>query len=355
MLLLIPVAVVAAVIGATWGYAQQLVRRGDGEQARTHYAVAAAAYQQAIALAHFPPFSGVLDSAARRARTGLLSNDLRWAGALSAAGRYPEARARLDAARSASTTASERDAARDATAALLLQWAGYLEAQKAYPAAIEQLRQVARFDPRGDDASAVQVALARNTVAEGARLDALKKFREALPWYRDAVGQFDGTEAAATARAAIPHALYEQALLDVQARAYEQARAEMGEVVRDYPNAPTAQPARDALAAAQPLTGRTVAADHSAVPNLQVRVVTKWQILRPGVYDDSLGAVFLGTSDGEGRFSILLPPGENYLVTWWSPSRNTFMTTFTPDFTDSANKVTVLPLQPASADDLPVS
>jgi tetratricopeptide (TPR) repeat protein len=201
------------------------------------------------------------------------------------------------------------------------------------------------------------MALPRNYLAEAQRLDADKKYREALPWYRDILREFPDSEAAPAARTALPHVLYEQALLNIEARLYEQARVAMREVVTDYPQSPSADAARTALAAAQPLTGRTVGAvDKAPVPNIQVRVVSKWRMLRDGVYDDSQGQVYTGTSDAEGRFSISMPPGEGYLVTWWSPSRNTFMTTFVPgNYTDSANKVTVLPLQPAQAGDLPVS
>ncbi len=352
-----PLALVLATAGLAGasGYAQQSLRQGDAALRAADYAVAGAAYRRALSVAAAPVVSGPLAEAARRARVGLAKNDLEWGQAFAASGQYPEARARLTAALAESQTAHDRAFAREAMAGMLVEWASTLQAEKSFTAAIDRLRQVSSFDPAGVQAEAVQSALARAYLGEAARLDANKEYAQALPWYRDVVRQFDGTQQAAAARVGIPHVLYEQALLDVKASLFEQARSAMNAVIRDYPDSPTAPSVRAALAASQPLTGRTVGPDHSPIPNLQVRVVTQWRILRPGVYDDSLGQAYLGTSDADGRFSIALPPGSNYLVTWWSPSRNSFMTTFTPDFTDSANKLDVRPLQPASAGDLPVS
>jgi tetratricopeptide (TPR) repeat protein len=352
---LLGLALGGALLAGTSGYAQQSLRQGDGARASADYALAGSAYRRALSVAAAPVLGWPLADTARRARLGLAKNDLEWGQALTASGKYPEARGRLTAALSESQTAHERAFAREAMASLLLDWASTLQTGGAFTDAIDRLHQVLSFDPAGVHAGEVRTALARAYLGEAARLDASKQYAEALPWYRDVVRQFDGTEQATAARAGIPHVLYEQALVDVKASLFEQARSAMNATIRDYPDSQAAASARAALAANQPLTGRTVGPDHSPVPNIQVRVVTQWKILRPGVYDDSLGQAYLGTSDAEGRFSIALPPGNNYLVTWWSPSRNSFMTTFTPDFSDSANKLDVRPLQPASAGDLPVS
>lgn len=358
-LLLAPVGVAllcAVLAGGLWGYARQTVTRGDEALQSEHFAIAEAAYQRVLSLGRLPLPGPLLAASSQRAKVGLSRNDLRWADRLAAQGQFAQSRARLMTVLGEPATEQDRLAARTAMATLLVSWATALEGQKAYQLAVDRLRQVASFDPAGVQRATVQGALARNYLAEAQRLDADKKYREALPWYRDILREFPDSEAAPVARTGLPHVLYEQALLNVDARLYEQARAAMREVVTDYPQSPAAETARTALAAAQPITGRTVGKDDKApVPNIQVRVVTKWRILRPGVYDDSQGQVFTGTSDAEGRFSVPLPPGEGYLVTWWSPSRNTFITTFNPDFTDSANKVSVLPLQPAPAGDLPVS
>jgi tetratricopeptide (TPR) repeat protein len=346
----------AVVAGGLWGYAQQTVARGDEALRAEHYAIAEAAYQRVLSLRRVPLTGPLLATSSQRAKVGITRNDLRWADSLATQGQSAQSRARLVTVLAEPATEQDRLATRTALASLLVRWATALEDQKSYQLAIDRLRQVAPFDPAGVQRATVQVALARNYLAEAQRLDADKKYREALPWYRDILREFPDSEAAPAARTALPRVLYEQALLSVEARLYEQARAAMREVVTDYPQSPSAESARTALAAAQPLTGRTVSdADKAPVPNLQVRVVTKWRMLRDGVYDDSQGQAYTGTSDAEGRFSIPLPPGEGYLVTWWSPSRNTFMTTFVPDYSDSANKVTVLPLQPAQAGDLPVS
>jgi tetratricopeptide (TPR) repeat protein len=351
------VALLAVVLaGGLWGYAAQTVARGDEALRSEHYAIAEAAYQRALSLRRLPLTGALLATSRQKAKVGLTRTDLRWADSLATQGQYAQSRARLMTVLADPATEQDRVTARNAMATLLVGWATALEGQKLYQTAIDRLRQVASFDPAGLQRATVQVALPRNYLAEAQRLDADKKYREALPWYRDILREFPDSEATPAARTGLPHVLYEQALLNIEARAYEQARSAMREVVTDYPQSPSADAARTALAAAQPITGRTVGKDDKApVPNIQVRVVSKWRILRPGVYDDSQGQVYTGTSDAEGRFSIAIPPGEGYLVTWWSPSRNTFITTFNPEYTDSANKVTVLPLQPAQAGDLPVS
>lgn len=352
---LLGLALGGALLAGTSGYAQQSLRQGDAARASADYALAGSAYRRTLSVAAAPVLGWPLAETARRARLGLAKNNLEWGQALTASGKYPQARGRLTAALTESQTAHDRAYAQEALATLWLDWASTLQTGGSFTEAIDRLRQVSSVDPAGVHADEVRTALARAYLSEAARLDAAKQYPEALPWYRDVVRQFDGTEQATAARAGIPHVMYEQALVDVKASLYEQARSAMYAVVRDYPDSAAATSARAALAANQPLTGRTVGPDHAPIAGLQVRVVTQWKILRPGVYDDSLGQAYVGTSDSEGRFSISLPPGTNYLVTWWSPSRNSFMTTFTPDFSDSANKLDVRPLQPASAGDLPVS
>jgi hypothetical protein len=41
-----------------------------------------------------------------------------------------------------------------------------------------------------------------------------------------------------------------------------------------------------------------------------------------------------------------MPPGQNYLITWWDPTRKTFVTTFLSDNVP-VNQVTINPLEPA--------
>jgi hypothetical protein len=54
------------------------------------------------------------------------------------------------------------------------------------------------------------------------------------------------------------------------------------------------------------------------------------------------------TTDGNGNFSLIVPPGQNYLVTWRDPSRGTFVTTFVND-TVPVNQITINPLEPEHA------
>ena len=52
-------------------------------------------------------------------------------------------------------------------------------------------------------------------------------------------------------------------------------------------------------------------------------------------------------TDAQGNFSIAMPPGQNYLITWWDPARSTFVTTFL-SAEQPVNVVTVNPLEPAT-------
>jgi len=86
--------------------------------------------------------------------------------------------------------------------------------------------------------------------------------------------------------------------------------------------------------------------DGTPVPNRLLRISTKWKIVSPHTYDDSDGQIFSTTTDANGGFRVLMPPGQNYLVTWWDPSRQNFVTTFIGDDMP-VNQVSVAPLQPS--------
>jgi len=79
-----------------------------------------------------------------------------------------------------------------------------------------------------------------------------------------------------------------------------------------------------------------------------VRIATKWRIVKAHTYDDSGFPTYNATTDASGKFSVVggIPPGQNYLITWWDPVRKTFVTTFLSDSVP-VNIITVNPLEPA--------
>ena len=76
----------------------------------------------------------------------------------------------------------------------------------------------------------------------------------------------------------------------------------------------------------QPLSGQLILSDQTPTPvaNRLVRIATHWKIVKAHTYDDSGGPIYSTSTDASGNFKVSMPPGQNYLVTWWDPSRKTF-------------------------------
>jgi hypothetical protein len=77
-----------------------------------------------------------------------------------------------------------------------------------------------------------------------------------------------------------------------------------------------------------------------------VRIASHWRIVKAHTYDDSGGTIYSTTTDANGKFTVNIPPGQNYLITWWDPTRSTFVTTFVSDSVP-VNLITINPLEPA--------
>ena len=77
-----------------------------------------------------------------------------------------------------------------------------------------------------------------------------------------------------------------------------------------------------------------------------IRIATHWTIVKAHTYDDHGGKIYSTVTDAKGNFTVKMPPGQNYLITWWDPSRSTFVTTFVSDSVP-VNLVSINPLEPA--------
>src|SRR5207249_4223386 len=176
-------------------------------------------------------------------------------------------------------------------------------------------------------------------------------YPNALVWYQNLVKDFpDSPEAKQAQASALPQTLYNAGLAFVQQLKYQQARDAMTELVQNYPKTSWATQAKAALAAKQPLTGLLIVSDQNPAPvaNRLVRIATKWRIVKAHTYDDAGGPTYNATTDAAGNFSVVggIPPGQNYLITWWDPARKTFVTTFLSDNVP-VNTITINPLEPA--------
>src|SRR3977135_4121905 len=124
----------------------------------------------------------------------------------------------------------------------------------------------------------------------------------------------------------------------------------MVEFVQNYPKTTWATQANAALQARQPLTGLLIVSDQNPTPVAKrvVRIASHWRIGEPQHYDDQGGPIYQTTTDAKGNFSIPggVPPAPNYLITWWDPSRSTFVTTFLSDNLP-VNLITINALEPA--------
>jgi tetratricopeptide (TPR) repeat protein len=217
---------------------------------------------------------------------------------------------------------------------------------------IDKYHQVAAFDPSGNLSAKTSSGLA--TAYASSALSFTKAqppdYASAVTWYQDLVKLFpDSPEAKQAVATLLPEALFNAGQAYVKNSEYQQARDAMNQVVQKYPATTWGAQAKAALLAPQTLTGKLVVsgANQAPIAHRLVRISTKWRIVRAHTYDDSGGKVYGATTDANGVFTVVMPPGQNYLVTWWDPARSTFVTTFLSDNVP-VNQVTIEPLQPAT-------
>jgi tetratricopeptide (TPR) repeat protein len=212
---------------------------------------------------------------------------------------------------------------------------------------------VAAVDPSGNLTASTNAALAAAYAgfAQWYLEQQPVDYPNALMWYENLVKDFpDSADAKLAQASSLPQTLYNAGLAFVQQMRYQQARDAMTELVQNYPGTTWATQASAAMRANQPLTGLLIVSDQNPTPvaNRLVRIASHWTIVKAHTYDDSGGHIYQTSTDTKGNFSIPggIPPGPNYLITWWDPARSTFVTTFLSD-NQPVNLVTINPLEPA--------
>jgi tetratricopeptide (TPR) repeat protein len=238
-----------------------------------------------------------------------------------------------------------------ALADLFIAWGQDLVAKQQFQAGIDKYKQVAAFDPTGNLGASTDAGLAAAyaAYAQWYTQQQPPDYPNALTWYENLVKDYPtSAEAKQAELAALPQTLYNAGLAFVQQLKYQQARDAMTELVQNYPKTTWATQASTALAAKQPLSGTLIVSDQNPAPvaNRLVRIASHWRIVKAHTYDDSGGTIYSTTTDANGKFTVNIPPGQNYLITWWDPTRSTFVTTFVSDSVP-VNLITVNPLEPA--------
>jgi tetratricopeptide (TPR) repeat protein len=352
-LLLVPLGIVLlllAIPGAAYAFVQNQLSQAQSAEAGGAYAPALSHYGTVQTLAGNPVSRILLGELSDRARTGTAETHFLWGVQLRQQGKFADGETQLRTAVS-SGLADWAARANAALADLFSAWGAALVAQQQFQAGIDKYKQVAAFDPTGNLASATDAALAGAYSAYALWFTQQQPpdYPSALVWYENLVKDYpDSPEAKLAQASALPQTLYNAGLAFVQQLKYQEARDAMTELVQNYPKTTWGAQANAALKASQYLTGRLIVSDQNPTPvaNRLVRVATHWRIVKAHTYDDSGGATYSGSTDAQGNFKILLPPGQNYLITWWDPQRKTFVTTFLSDNVP-VNTITINPLEPA--------
>ena len=336
--------------GATYGFASSQLSQAQSSESAGAYSRALNEYSTVEAVAGNPAGKVLLGDLIDRAVTGTAETHLLWGVQLRQQGKYAESQAQLEAvvaSRSADWSAKGNSALAD----LFIAWGQSLVAKQQFQAGIDKYKQVSAVDPAGNLAASSNAALA--TAYQGyARWYAQQQppdYPNALSWYETLLKDFpDSSQAKEATTTAVPQTLYNAALDFIKQAKYQQARDAMSELVQKYPATSWAGQANTALHQSQTLTGKLVVSDQNSAPvaNRLVRIATHWRIVKAHTYDDQGGQIYSTTTDAQGQFTVTMPPGQNYLITWWDPTRSTFVTTFVSDSVP-VNLVTINPLEPA--------
>jgi tetratricopeptide (TPR) repeat protein len=354
-LLLVPLGVVVlllAIPGAAYGFTRNQLSQAQASEARGAYSQALTQYAIAEAVAGNSISRVLLGDLADQAQAGTAEAHFQWGVQLTQQGKYAEAETQLRAA----VTSGIADWATRGNAGLadlLSAWAQSLVVGQHFQAGIDKYRQVAAVDPAGNLTATTNAGLA-TAYADFAQWYLQQQpvdYPNALMWYQNLVKDFPSSPDAKQALASsLPQTLYNGSLDFVKQLRYQQARDAMAELISTYPSTTWASQANAALHANQPLTGQLIVSDQTPTPvaNRLVRIASNWKIVRAHTYDDSGGKIYNATTDAKGNFSVQggIPPGQNYLITWWDPTRKTFVTTFLSDSVP-VNTITVNPLEPA--------
>ncbi len=350
-LLVIPVLIVVllvAIPGGTYVFAQSQLSQAQSAESAGDYAKALSGYSTVESVAGNPVGKLLLGDLNDQAMNGTAQTHLQWGVQLKQQAKFAESKTQLDAvAQSRITDWSARGNA--ALADLYVAWGQELVAQQQFQAGIDKYTQVAIYDPAGNVAPSVNAGLAAAYAGFAGWYTTQQPpdYVNALSWYETLIKDYpDGAQAKQAEAGPMPQTLYNAALAFVQQAKYQQARDAMTELVQKYPASSWAPKASTALKAAQPLTGTLVISDQNPTPiaNRLIRIAGHWKIVKAHTYEDA-APIYSTVTDAKGNFTLNLPPGQ-YLITWWDPSRLTFVTTFVSDSVP-VNVVTINPLEPA--------
>jgi tetratricopeptide (TPR) repeat protein len=354
-LLLVPggiVLLLIAIPGGTYAFAENQLSQAQTSDSHGAYGQALSEYGTAQAVAGNPVSRLLLGDLADQAKTGTAETHVHWGIQLTQQNKFADGETQLRAAIQ-SGVADWAVRGNAALADLYYAWGQSLVADNQFQAGIDKYRQVAAVDPTGNLTASTNAGLAAAYAgfAQWYLQQQPIDYPNALMWYEKLVKDFpDSPDAKAAQASALPQALYNAGVSFVQQMRYQQARDAMTELVQNYPQTTWATQANAALTANQPLSGLLIVSDSNPTPvaNRLVRIASHWTIVKAHTYDDHGGHIYQTTTDAKGNFSIPggVPPAPNYLITWWDPSRSTFVTTFLSDNVP-VNQVTVNPLEPA--------
>ena len=354
-LLLVPVGIALLLVAipcVTYAFANNQLSQAQTAEARGAYSQALSQFATAQTVAGNPVSRVLLGDLADRAKTGTAETHFLWGVQLTQQGKFADSETQLRAAiKSGIADWAVRGNA--ALADLFHAWGQSLVASNQFQAGIDKYHQVAAVDPTGNLTASTNAGLAAAYAgfAKWYLQQQPVDYPNALIWYESLVKEFpDSPDAKLAQASSLPQTLFNAGTAFVQQMRFQQARDAMTELVQTYPTTTWATQANAALRANQPLSGLLIVSDQNPTPvaNRLVRIASHWTIVRAHTYDDQGGHIYQTTTDAKGNFSIPggIPPGPKYLITWWDPTRSTFVTTFLSDNLP-VNLVTVNPLEPA--------
>jgi hypothetical protein len=352
-LFLVPVVVLLLLLsipGGVYAFSQNQLSEAQASKSTGAYSRALSQYATVQSIAGNPLSHLLFGGLADRAQSGTAETHYLWGVALDKDGKFADSEAQLRAAIQVGL-ADWATRANAALADLFTAWAQSLVSNKQFQAGIDKYKLVAAVDPAGNLTASTNASLATAyaAFAQWYTQQEPADYPNALTWYQNLVKEFPTSPEARQAQATLlPQTLYNAGLAFVAQMRYQQARDAMTDLVTNYPNTTWAPQANTALHADQPLTGQLVLSDQTPTPiaNRLVRIAAHWKIVKPHTYDDSGGKIYQATTDAKGNFKVMMPPGQNYLITWWDPTRSTFVTTFLSDNVP-VNQITINALEPA--------
>ena len=351
-LLLRPIGIVlllVAIPGGAYAFATNELSQAERAEAAGSYRQALTSYATVEGVAGNLVVRLLLGSLADRAEAGTAETHFLWGVQLKQQGKFDESEAQLRAT-VGSGIAGWAARGNAALADLFLTWGQSLVAKQQFQTGIDKYNQVTAFDPTGNLSASTDAGLAAayGGYAQWYTQQQPPDYPSALTWYEKLVKDFpDSPDARQAQTAAFPQTLYNAGLAFVQQLKYQQGRDAMTELVQNFPTSSWGIQANAALHANQTLTGQLIVSDQNPTPvaNRLVRIATHYQIVKAHTYQDS-PPIYSTSTDANGYFKVSMPPGADYLITWWDPSRSTFVTTFVSD-SQPVNLVTINPLEPA--------